>query len=157
MKPLAFALLVALSAGRLAADPSMREKITAKLASPEHSPKPLPTAKQMVKLKDAEPDIVAEATVKLPDFVVTAPLITQKDKVELKLAKMDVARRQEEANVGPNALSKFVSPSGNAMARERLKLIELQETIILTSLATSEKDAKELWRLLAKDRYPTLH
>lgn len=158
MKPLAFVLLAAVSTGLLAADPTMREKITAKLVSPETSPKPLPTAKQMVKLKDAAPDVEFEATVKLPDYEVTAPLVTQKQKVELKLARMEVARRQDEANLAPpNELEKIVGGAAGriAAARERLKFLDMQETIVLTSLATSEEDAKELLRLLAKDRYPT--
>jgi hypothetical protein len=159
MKTVALVLLLAFAAGRVAADPTMREKITVSLAQPDQSPPPPRTAKQMVKHKDAEPEIDAEAAVKLPDYDVTAPRVHNKKKIELELAKNDVAMRQEVANLEVTELEKIIGGSAGRIyfVRQRMKLLDLQETILLTSLATadSEKDRKELMRLLAKDRYPT--
>ncbi|HET7536603.1 MAG TPA: hypothetical protein VFJ90_09130 [Candidatus Didemnitutus sp.] len=155
MKTPALTMLVGLIACRLAADPTMHEKITAALADSDHATPPPRTAHDFAKAKEVKADLV-EGTIQLPDFEVTAPLIPNKQKIELQLAKNQVAQRQEEANLVPTVLDRVFGMGRIASARERLKFLQLQETVILSSLATSEADGKELMRLLAKDRYPTL-
>ncbi len=160
MKIVTHSLILGLVASCLAEEPTMREKINVVLEHSDQMTQPPPTAKEMIRTDKKDATLATpEASVQLPDYEVTAPRIANKQKVELELAKNEVARRQEEANLVPTELSKIFGLSGIGLARERLKFLEFQEKILLTSLATadSEKDRKELLRLLAKDHYPTSH
>lgn len=154
----------------------MREKITAAIADADQRPQPPPTAKQLIKPRpDDTPTPEIAATVQLPDFEVTAPLIKNKQKIELDLAKSQVAMRQEQVRtkatetdkiLNNDAFSVQVGPAtfafGSATAsnramesRYRLGALEVEQTILLTGLTADEKEQKELMRLLSKAKGPT--
>jgi hypothetical protein len=139
----------------------------ASLADPKPEPLPAPLA--------ATPQ--TEGTVQLPNFPVTAPLIKDKQRIELDLAKSQVAMRQEQAQVKATPVDKVLnrddfkieagpatfafglasSSARAAEARYRLNVLDVEQTVFLTSLATDEKDEKELMRLLAKTKAPSLY
>jgi len=178
MKTLAVILVVGLAAPAVVAEPPMRDKITAAIANADQGPQPPPTAKQMVKHHDAaQPAAQAEATVQLPDYEVTAPLIRNRQKIELNLAKHEIAVHQEEkqlkatttdkvlnndafsVQVGPATFA-FGSATASARAseaRRRLAVLDVEQTILLTGLTSTDEEQKKLKNLLGRALGPTLY
>lgn len=177
MKTVIYILIASLAVSRLAADPTMREKITTAIADSDQRSLPPPLTKQTAKPETPPPAPTATpapevaATVQLPDFQVTAPLIKNKQQVELLLAKNQIAARQEEKQLksteadkvlnneayqfGMLAFGSATASARAANARYRLSVMELDQTVLLSTLATGEEDKKELMQLLAKTKGPT--
>ncbi len=178
MKAFPVSLILGLAITCQAAEPTVREQATAVLAQSDQLPKPLPTAKQLTHADKKDATLATpEPMVQLPDYDVTATrsVIPNKAKIELDLAKNAVAVQQEKAQLKATEMDRGLNREDSsidfgwggfafgydtaaeraAQARDRLKVLDLEQTIVLTSLATSEKDGKELERLLADLKGPT--
>ncbi|HET7536602.1 MAG TPA: hypothetical protein VFJ90_09125, partial [Candidatus Didemnitutus sp.] len=112
MKPIVLSLIAALTAGLLVAEPTVRDQVTEVLAHSDSKAVPPPTAKEMSQRLPPKRGIsIADSVVTLPDYEVTAPrVIPNQAKIELDLAKNQVAVRQEEAQLKATETDKGLNP-----------------------------------------------